>query len=547
MKKKLYIGLTGILLLLVGCGANASSQADSGQSETQTIKTAQAQEVTNDNSTLDIGTTNTISGLNTFNTSDVAGQWVERFMYPSLLDQPEAGVFEPNIATITTEDNQVYTITVGEDVTWSDGVPMTADDVAYNFNLMANPDVETAGSSFIKSIEGVDESGKLIEGADTISGIDLVDDKTLTITLKTPTDPAYVYENIGFKILLAPKHVVEQEDIYNLGSSTFATAPTVSGGPYKFDHYETGSYVKLVANENYHKGAPEIKDVIIHIMDSTGMVIALQAGELDMTAGGGIALIPISDIKFLEQNDNIHVESNYGTSVQFMYINNEKFDNATFRKALLTAIDRDRMADGLLQGEGEVIPTTYTSISQYKDPDLDEVAYDPEEAKRLLEESGFDTSQTINLAVPTGNVTRMNAANLIQQDLEAIGLKITQTSADFATTVAGVNSGDFDLAMMGLALNVDPDQSSYWSASGSNQLNIDDPELEALINEGTALTSFEERYDVYQEIQARFQEQAYLVPLYSDYQFIIQNKDLDGGIQPFWFGSLTDVQDWTLN
>ncbi|OYQ67273.1 ABC transporter substrate-binding protein [Aerococcus sp. 1KP-2016] len=538
MKEKLLALLTVATLALAGCGASNSIE---------TTGTANAQEVSKTDTTLDIGTTNTISGFNVFNTTDVAGQWIQRFMYPSMLDQPEAGVFEPNIATMTTEDNQTYTITVGDDVTWSDGVPFTADDIAYNFSIIANPDIETSSGSLIKAIQGLDGSGKLEEGAETISGVKVIDDKTLTITLKTPMDPAYVYENIGFKLMLAPKHVVEKEDIYNLGSSAFATSPTVAAGPYKFVEYASGSYVKLVANETYHKGQPKIPNVIVHIMDSTGMVIALQAAELDMTAGGGIALIPISDVKFLQENEDIHVESNYGTSVQFMNINNEKFDNATFRRALVMAINRDRMADGLLQGEGEVIPTTYTSVSPYKDPDLAPVAYDPEEAKKLLEESGFDTSQTIKLAVPTGNVTRMNAANLIEQDLEAIGLDIVQTSADFTTHAANVAAGDYDLAMMGQALNVDPDQSSYWASTGSNTLNIDDPTLDELITKGSTLTSFEDRYVVYQEIQQRFQEQAYLVPLYSDYQFIIESKQLDGGITPFWFGSLTDAQDWTLN
>lgn len=539
MKAKLFTLLTAATLLLAACGTTAESTAS--------IDEVKAQETTSADNTLDIGTTNTISGFNVLNTTDVAGQWIQRFMYPSLLDQPEAGVFEPNVASMTTEDNLVYTVTIKDDVVWSDGTAFTADDVAYNLNLIANPDVETSGAANIKSIEGVDDSGKIADGADSISGVNVVDDKTLTITLKAPTDPAYVYENIGFKILIAPKHVVEKEDIYNLGSSEFATNPTVFAGPYKFVKYESGSYIKMVANESYHKGKPAIENAIVHIMDSTGMVIALQAGELDMTAGGGIALIPISDIKFLEQNEDIDVSSSYGTSVQFMYINNEKFDNPTFRQAILAATDRDRMADGLLQGEGEVIPTTYTSISAYKDPDLDPVAYDPEEAKALLEESGFDTSQTIKLAVPTGNVTRMNAANLIEQDLEAIGLNVVQTSADFTTHAANVTAGDYDLAMMGLALNVDPDQSSYWSAAGSNQVNINDPELEQLINQGAAQTNFEDRYVTYQAIQARFQEQAYLVPLYSDYQFTIQTTDLNGGIQPFWFGSLTDIQDWTFN
>ena len=202
MKVKLLTLVSLAACLLAACGSKAENNVG--------INEVQAQENAKVDNTLDIGTTNTISGLNVLNTTDVAGQWIQRFMYPSLLDQPEAGVFEPNVAQINTEDNLVYTVTIKDGVVWSDGTPFTADDVAYNLSLIANPDIETSGSANIKSIDGVDDAGKLAVGTDSISGVQVIDDQTLTITLKTPTDPAYVYENIGFKVLISPKHVVEK-------------------------------------------------------------------------------------------------------------------------------------------------------------------------------------------------------------------------------------------------------------------------------------------------------------------------------------------------
>ena len=237
--------------------------------------------------TLYIGATNTISGLNPLNSSDVVAQWVERFMYPSLMDQIAPGEFQANIADITTEDNLTYTIKIGDDVNWSDGQPVTADDIAYNISLIADPHFETHAASYITAIAGLNDSGKLDEGAE-LTGLTIVDDKTLTITLKEAADPAYVKENIGFKLLIAPKHMIEVEDIYNLGSSKFATEPSVFAGPYKFVKYENGAYVQLEANENYFRGEPKIKNVYIQFMDSTAIVTALQAGTLDMSAGGGI-------------------------------------------------------------------------------------------------------------------------------------------------------------------------------------------------------------------------------------------------------------------
>lgn len=496
--------------------------------------------------TLNIGTTNTISGLNVFNSSDVVAQWVERFMYPSLMDQAEPGEFTPNIADITTEDNITYTITVGDDVNWSDGTALTADDIAYNLNVIANPQVETHAASFITAIAGLDDGGKLAEGEDTISGLNVVDDKTLEITLKEAADPAYVKENIGFKVLIAPKHMVEKEDLTNLGDSEFATNPTVFAGPYRFVKYEHGSYIQLEANENYFRGEPKIKNIFIQIMDSTNMVTSLQSGTIDMSAGGGIGLIPITDINALRENENLFVEANPGTSGQFLHINNTVFDDERVRQAILMATNRDRLVTDLLLGEGEVLASTYTSLNPYKDPDLAPAAYDPDAAKALLEESGFDMSQEIILSVPTGNVTRMTAANLIEQDLEAIGLTVTQQTADFATHLANVTQGDYQLAMIGLAFNIDPDQTSYWGSGSINHANIDDETLEGILAQGRELTSFDDRYPVYQEFQSYFQEKAFVAPLYADFQFIIKSTKLDGGIKPYWHGSLHDIETWTI-
>lgn len=496
--------------------------------------------------TLNIGTTNNISGLNTFNSSDVVAQWVERFMYPSLVDQPEAGVFAPNIADITTEDNITFTVKIVDEVNWSDGTPLTSDDVAFTISTIADPQVETHAASFINAIEGLGDDGKLADGEESISGLNIVDDKTLEITLKEPSDPAYVKENIGFKVLIAPKHVVETQDIYNLGSSEYATSPTIFAGPYKFVKYENGAYVQLVANETYFRGEPQIKNIFIQMMDSTGLVTALQSGTVDMSAGGGIGVIPITDINMLRENENLRVESNSGTSIQFMYFNNEVFTDANVRKAFLMAINRERLVSDLILGEGEIPATTLTSLNPYKDPDLEPLAYDPEGAKALLEEAGFDMSKEIVLDVPTGNVTRMTSASLIEQDLEAIGLNIRQETADFATHLANVGNGDYELALLSLAFNVDPDQSSYWASTSTNYARLNDEKLEALMLEGKSLTSFEERYPVYQEIQAYFQEQALIVPLYSELQFITQTKKLTGGIKPFWHGSLYDIETWTL-
>lgn len=498
--------------------------------------------------TLHIGVTNTLSGFSPIYASDVVAQWIQRMMYPSLMDQPTASNFTPNLAeSFESDDNQTFTVVIRDDANWSDGTPITADDVHYTLNLIANPDIETSGSSWLSSLEGVGANGKVLDGADEIAGVTVVDEKTLTLTTKTPVDPAYFMENVGFRVLIIPKHVVETMDINNLGSSVFGTAPTVAGGPYKFVAYETGSYVQLEANETYFKGEPVIKNVYLQIMDGTGLVTALQSGDVQMSAGGGIGVIPVTDIALLESNEALFVQANPSFNGQYMHMNNEIFDNATFRLAVTYAIDRQAIVDDLLYGYGEVMGNIYTSASAYKDESLEPVGYDPDYARELLAESGFDTSREIRLSVPTGNVTRQNAANLIEQYLEAIGLNIRQESFDFATHLANMNADDYDFGMIGLAFNTDPDQYSYWGSLSTNYGNLNDAYLDELLESGTAATSFEDRKEIYDEVQAYFQEQAFTVGTYSDFQYTVQAANLTGGIKEFWAGSLYDMHLWSFS
>lgn len=188
-------------------------------------------------------------------------------LYPTLLDQPESLTFQGNLAdSFDTTDNQTFTIKLQSGAEWSDGQPITAEDVAYSLNLIANPDVETSFGVNISSLQGVKDTGELDDGTSEISGVKVIDDTTLTLTTKTAVDPNYLKEMIGFNIYIVPKHIVEKEDLKNLSSSTFATAPTVSGSIYKFVKYEKDSYVQLEANSSYYKGEAKLKNVYLKLL-----------------------------------------------------------------------------------------------------------------------------------------------------------------------------------------------------------------------------------------------------------------------------------------
>lgn len=530
----LFIGaLMGIVLILTACGGNSTSSSSSS-SATSSKK-----------DTLYVGLTNAPGGFNPVNATDTAAQWLLRLMYPTLMDQPESLKFEGNLATsFDTTDNQTFTVKLREGAKWSDGQAITANDVAYTLNLIANPKVETSFGVNISSLEGVNESGKITSGS-SISGVNVVDDQTLTLKTKVPVDPNYIKEMIGFNVWIVPKHVVEKYDVATLSSSAFATNPTVSGGAYSFVKYEKESYVQLKANSNYYKGKAKIENMYVKILTGTNLVTELQSGGVDMAAGGGIGVIPVSEVDTLKKDSNLTFKEYPGFATQFMFINNDKF-NKDVRLAMTYAIDREAIVKQLFKGNAEVLPTTFTTASAYYDKSLKAIPHNVKKAKELLKQSGFDTNQEIEITVPSGNKAREQSASLIEQNLEEAGFKVKQVSYDFVTALANVKKGNYQLGLIGLALNSDPDQTAYWSKAGTTNLSrVKDDTLEALIEKGKSLTSQTERKAVYDEIQSYQKDNAFAVGLYADYQYKVQNKNLNGGIKKFWVGSFSDIQDWT--
>lgn len=540
MKKKRSVLLIALIasfsFFLAACGSENTDTSSSGSSSNA---------ASGDSDTLYIGLTNAPGGFNPLNATDTAAQWTLRMLYPTLMDQPESLNFEGNLAeSFESEDNQTYTITL-RDAEWSDGEAITAEDVVYSLNLIANPEVETSFGVNISSLEGVQDTGKLVDGATEISGATVVDDKTLTLTTKTPVDPNYLKEMIGFNIYIVPKHIVETYELADLANSEFATTPTVSGSLYKFVKYEKDSYVQLEANPTYYKGEPNFKNVYLKVVSGTNLVTELQSGGVDMAAGGGIGVVPVSDLDTLKADDNLLVESYPGFATQFMFINNDEFD-ADVRLAMTYAIDREAIVEQLFRGNAEVLPTSYTSASGYFDESVTAIPHDVDKAKELLAASGFDTSTEIQLVVPTGNKAREQSASLIEQNLEEAGFNVTQVTYDFVTALSNIRDGNYQIGLIGIPTNSDPDQTYLWSTSGTTNLSrVNDEKLESLMKEGTETTNMEDRKPIYSEIQEYWRDNAFAVGLYADYQYKVQVTSLNGGINEFWAGSLSTMQDWT--
>lgn len=531
-KKLLVIGvalLVSAALATVGCGGGkTASTPDKGN-------------------ILYVGMSNAPDSFNPLFNPGAAGTWALRYIYDTLLVQPEANQFKPALAdSIDTTDNQNYTIKLNPKATWSDGKPITADDVIFTLNTIANPKVETSRGSKIYFLEGLSNVGKLPDGVETIPNLKKVDDKTVTFKTKTPVDPNLVKGFLGYEVFIIPKHVFETVAPEKISTAEFVTKPTVTSGAYKFVQYKTNDYLELAANDTYYKGKAKIAKVFIRVMNGTNLVTELQSGGIQLAASGLLGIIPVKDVDLLKKNDKLNVYTTPSFTIQYLIANN-KIYNEKFRQALTYGINRERLVADLFKGTAEIVPGAYTSASPYIDKNVKPYAYDPEKAKQLLAESGVDLSKEIVLAVPIGNILREQSADLIQQDLQSIGLKVTIQKFDFTTQLTKARMGDYELALMGYVYPVDPDVSFLFvPGTGSDFSQTDDPTLTKMFSDSAMIADPEQRRIAYNQIQEYMNEKQFVTALYAPYYIMAQSKTLKGGFGDFWEGGLSNLSSWSF-
>jgi peptide/nickel transport system substrate-binding protein len=353
---------------------------------------------------------------------------------------------------------------------------------------------------------------------------------------------------LGFEVFIVPKHVFEKIDIAAIPASEAATKPSVTSGPFKFVTYKTNDHVEYAANTEYYQGVPKLKKIFIRVMNGTNLVTELKSGGIQMVTGGGIGILPIKDLDMLKKDEKLVIKTTPSFQGQYLDINNSLPEhNTKFRRAVTMAINRKQIVDQLFKGTAQVVPTIYTPASDFYDASVKNLPYDPEAAKKLLAESGYDTSKEIILSVPIGNVLREQSADLIQQDLKAIGLNVKQQKMDFPTLLAKARKGEYQMILIGYGLTVDPDYSSYFVPGGSNNYaHTNDPKLTKMMLDAAVMTSAAQRKTAYSEIQKYMKEQQFITCLYSPDYIIGQTKSLKGGTKDFWDGSLSNLHEWSF-
>src|SRR5690606_19154209 len=264
--------------------------------------------------------------------------------------------------------------------------------------------------------------------------------------------------------------------------------------PFKFSAYERDQYMELVGNPDYWDGAPKLDKLINrYFADETAAVLALQAGDIDFT------YVSADVAKSMEGDAGFTVFSGPSYVGNFLIFNarNPQWQDENVRKAFLYGIDRRSIVDDIYQGSAVVAPCA-DPFDTYWPADADPYAYDPEKAKQLLADAGYDTSATYELPTYYTGQLANDVVQAFQAYLSEIGVSVTPRFMEPAAWRAIVEGDlNYDIAYRGMGAAPAQFPEQFYVPGGYPTLEggyygIDDPELTGLIDAMNATTNFED-------------------------------------------------------
>lgn len=468
-----------------------------------------------------------------FNTSSNYGDVIFDQLYDRLVFNRGDNTFEPRLASgwEVGEDAKSITFAIDPKAKWHDGQPVTAEDVAFTAQLVSDPAINSSKRSFLNYFEGVDDSGAELS-ADSI-GVEVLEGNKVRFNLKRPMDPEIILGVFNKNFFVLPKHILEDKTVEEVNGPDLWEAP-IGSGPFKFGSSIAGEEIQLDCNESYHLGKPDFDKLVIRVTQSANLVAGLMSGDIDILAGSGLAAIPLEDWETAQAQENLNCVSIENYSYQYMVYNTQReYMTAEVRRAIDMAINRSTIVDQLLKGEGQILATPWGPNHPYCNKEVYPPEYDPETAKQMLADAGWDTGRELLMMVPTGNKVCERSAVLIQQDLEKVGVKIKLQSVDFPTLMSSMQNGETDFGLVGASPAADPDdhKPALEPGSSTNFSLLTDPTLYELMKKGLEATSFEARKAIYDEEQVKFREICNLSMLYSPNTLFAYNKRIQN-VQP---------------
>jgi len=449
------------------------------------------------------------------------------------------GTLEPEPALATdweiSEDGTVYTFNLREGVEFHDGTPFNAEAVVFNFERMLNEDHPYHDT-------GPFPLSFFFSAVDTVEA---VDDTTVRFTLNEPYAP--FLSNLAYPtgLIVSPQAVREHEE--NFGRNPSGT------GAYRFAEWEPNQRVVVEKNPDYWDGAPPLDAVLFRpITDANTRIAEMRSGGLDV-----MVEVPPDALAQFRDDDSFTVYEQAGPHLWFLILNTREapFDSKLVRQAANYAVDKQAITENILQGTAEVAAgPTPPAFAWAHNEDLEPYPHDPERARELLAEAGYD-GETVTFYVTEGGSGMLDPVAMgtaIQADLEEVGMDVEIETYEWNTFLGEVNpglEGKADMAEMAWMTN-DPDTLPYLALrsaampdqGGFNSGYYSNEEVDRLLEEARAATDQSRRAELYKQMQEIVYEDAPWVFVANWKQNAVTRAAVENfALQPSFFLLLHDV------
>jgi len=413
-------------------------------------------------------------------------------------------------------DTLTWDVTLRADARFSDGTPVTADDVVWTYQTVLAPDSD---SLFHK------------QWAERFTSIEALDPRRVRLHLVAPL--ATLITDLDFGI--AAHHAAGPD-------GKFAGGRAVGAGPYAVTELGPDRVV-LVANRYWHGGAPAMPRVVIKtVRDSSARTVMLVGGSADLIQNG-VRYDVVDDVLGRERVREIRGPSNLLT---YMLLNNDDpiLDDVRVRRAIALALDRPAIIAHKFAGRA-VPATGLLPPNHWAYKAVDPLAHDPEAAKRLLDEAGYPDPDgdgprpRLSLTYKTSaDQFRVAVARVLAAQLAQVGIAVEVRPFEFATFFPDIKKGAYQIATMQTTDITEPDMYfPYFHSSRipdaknpdlGNRWRLRDPEIDALIEAGRRELDREQRKVIYGKIQERMAELVPVVPLWHEDNVVLVNRAVEG-------------------
>ncbi len=476
---------------------------------------------------------------------------VSSLLFTPLVTVDDQGLPAPGLAESwdVSADQLTYTFHLRKDLKFSDGSPLTADDVAFTWTLLHDKAYD--GDSQIPALRIEGGEAYKADKAGSISGITVIDPLTVSAKLEQPNATALVL--LGGDVLSKAYYGKD----YKFGQLDYIKKlheKPLGNGPYVLEKFIPGQEVRYVANEHYYAGKPKTERFIYKTSEGDTWQY-LETGEVDYASFSATTenIDKLKSLGFV--NILPYTPSTYG----YLQLNleHEPLKDKKVRQALTYGLDRQSIYVDANQGAGQVANIPASPISwAYTEEGINDYAYDADKANKLLDEAGWTKGQdgirekngkklTIHFLGSKNAQTDIFIA-VAAENFAAIGVDFQpEVFADFNALVSKVEGGDYDIASFSTPMLTDPSEGVAQFVDGEIK-GYDNPKVKELYDKALATSDIEQRKAVYKELfQLLNDELPVIFTSYKKTVYAYNGRIQNLSVSPFT-GLSSSLPNWTL-